>query len=360
MSQAKSKAADPSIDDMLNSIREAIHEETAREVQDAKPAPPPKAASRKPAPRKQVAQKPAAPRQPARKVPPPRPAERAPTMVAPEQSRARGTSVSGSMRELRVSLQPARSSQSPGMITARSEDFLSLKNKLASLTQQPSFSVGSSTVGPIAGVMGGDTRVDEAVNRLNTAEQLQRANNPPPPPPAAVQPAPPPDNEPPPMMRAAVDETLPDPIQVEPVTVEAVNVEPANVEPVVETQQAPAEVVQAAPVVSEPVAEATAEPEAVVVEPSVITPAPIKAAAPAPVEAGPMMSSDAASAAAKAFEHLAEQLFRETDEGQRILQDTASDMIRPMLKKWLDDNLPSLVERLVREEIERVARKGGR
>jgi hypothetical protein len=31
-------------------------------------------------------------------------------------------------------------------------------------------------------------------------------------------------------------------------------------------------------------------------------------------------------------------------------------MLRPMLKSWLDDNLPGLVERLVRTEIERVAR----
>jgi len=31
-------------------------------------------------------------------------------------------------------------------------------------------------------------------------------------------------------------------------------------------------------------------------------------------------------------------------------------MLRPMLKQWLDDNLPGIVERLVRQEIERVAR----
>jgi cell pole-organizing protein PopZ len=31
-------------------------------------------------------------------------------------------------------------------------------------------------------------------------------------------------------------------------------------------------------------------------------------------------------------------------------------MLRPMHQDWLDDNLPGLVERLVREEIERVAR----
>jgi cell pole-organizing protein PopZ len=33
-------------------------------------------------------------------------------------------------------------------------------------------------------------------------------------------------------------------------------------------------------------------------------------------------------------------------------------MLRPMLKTWLDANLPGLVERLVRAEIQRVARSG--
>ena len=32
------------------------------------------------------------------------------------------------------------------------------------------------------------------------------------------------------------------------------------------------------------------------------------------------------------------------------------DMLRPMLKQWLDDNLPPIVERMVRDEIQRVAR----
>ncbi len=40
--------------------------------------------------------------------------------------------------------------------------------------------------------------------------------------------------------------------------------------------------------------------------------------------------------------------------------DMAREMLRPMLQEWLDDNLPTLVERLVREEIERVARGGTR
>ncbi len=40
----------------------------------------------------------------------------------------------------------------------------------------------------------------------------------------------------------------------------------------------------------------------------------------------------------------------------RTLEDLVREMLRPMLKNWLDANLPSLVERLVRAEIERVSR----
>jgi hypothetical protein len=39
----------------------------------------------------------------------------------------------------------------------------------------------------------------------------------------------------------------------------------------------------------------------------------------------------------------------------RTLQDLVQGTLRPMLKLWLDDNLPPLVERLVRAEIERLA-----
>ena len=40
----------------------------------------------------------------------------------------------------------------------------------------------------------------------------------------------------------------------------------------------------------------------------------------------------------------------------RTLEDLVREMLRPMLKTWLDDNLPGMVERLVRAEIERVSR----
>jgi cell pole-organizing protein PopZ len=40
----------------------------------------------------------------------------------------------------------------------------------------------------------------------------------------------------------------------------------------------------------------------------------------------------------------------------RTLEELVSELLRPMLKAWLDDNLPGMVERLVRAEIERVSR----
>ena len=43
----------------------------------------------------------------------------------------------------------------------------------------------------------------------------------------------------------------------------------------------------------------------------------------------------------------------------RTIDDLVRDMLRPMLKSWLDENLPTIVERLVRAEIERVSRGRG-
>jgi uncharacterized protein len=44
-------------------------------------------------------------------------------------------------------------------------------------------------------------------------------------------------------------------------------------------------------------------------------------------------------------------------ENGRTLQDLVREMLRPMLKSWLDDNLPTVVERPVLAEIERIIGK---
>jgi cell pole-organizing protein PopZ len=71
----------------------------------------------------------------------------------------------------------------------------------------------------------------------------------------------------------------------------------------------------------------------------------------------PILSRDAETAASAAFGALASSL--SSSNGGRTLEDIVGDMLRPMLKEWLDDNLPALVERLVAEEIERVSRRRG-
>jgi uncharacterized protein len=44
---------------------------------------------------------------------------------------------------------------------------------------------------------------------------------------------------------------------------------------------------------------------------------------------------------------------------ERTLEEIVRDMLRPMLQSWLDEHLPSIVERLVREEIARVVGEAG-
>jgi uncharacterized protein len=68
-----------------------------------------------------------------------------------------------------------------------------------------------------------------------------------------------------------------------------------------------------------------------------------------------LLSQRASEAVSAAFGSLANTMFAE---GSRSIEDVVREMLRPMLKTWLEDNLPSLVERLVRAEIERVSRGG--
>ena len=70
-------------------------------------------------------------------------------------------------------------------------------------------------------------------------------------------------------------------------------------------------------------------------------------------ETASLLSQEAGAHVARSFSELA-AVFNGME--RRSLEDMAQDMLRPMLQEWLDDNLPTLVERLVREEIERVAR----
>jgi len=89
---------------------------------------------------------------------------------------------------------------------------------------------------------------------------------------------------------------------------------------------------------------------------SVSAPAPKPVAPQAPAVAEePLTSSITESSVASSFAALFTS--RLLPDEQNVAEMTR-ELLRPMLKAWLDDNLPVMVERLVRAEIERVARGG--
>jgi cell pole-organizing protein PopZ len=88
-------------------------------------------------------------------------------------------------------------------------------------------------------------------------------------------------------------------------------------------------------------------------EPSAEAP---RAVAAMPYPDRPLVSPRTAAVVDMAFNSLAHTVLVQNS---RTLEDLVREMLKPMLKAWLDDNLPNMVERLVRAEIERVSRGRG-
>ncbi|HYZ42230.1 MAG TPA: DUF2497 domain-containing protein [Stellaceae bacterium] len=80
-----------------------------------------------------------------------------------------------------------------------------------------------------------------------------------------------------------------------------------------------------------------------------------------------ILSSTASEATAAAFAQLGALPRERRREGElslggtdrRTLEDIVREMLRPLLQSWLDEHLPGIVERLVREEIARVVGEAG-
>lgn len=70
-------------------------------------------------------------------------------------------------------------------------------------------------------------------------------------------------------------------------------------------------------------------------------------------EAAPLISQAAEGLVSSAFSNLGLAVL---NRNARTIEDLVQEMLRPMLKAWLDQNLPPMVERMVRSEIERVTR----
>ena len=106
--------------------------------------------------------------------------------------------------------------------------------------------------------------------------------------------------------------------------------------------------------------EAAPEPEPLPTPPPPVA-APLSAAE-------PLVSRPTAETAASALSSLANTVEIERlssmpmgttyiGNGGRTLEDMTIELMRPLLKGWLDQNLPPIVERLVQKEIERISRR---
>jgi cell pole-organizing protein PopZ len=117
-------------------------------------------------------------------------------------------------------------------------------------------------------------------------------------------------------------------------------------------------------VFDEPVAAAPAPTP--VAAPAPVAAAPIRAPEPMPaqrtpapvassLEDEPIVSEPASHVAAGAFGRLAGSV-RVADQPNQTLEGMIRQLVKPMLKEWLDQNLPAIVEAKVEAELDRISR----
>ncbi|MDH4384771.1 MAG: DUF2497 domain-containing protein [Caulobacter sp.] len=83
-------------------------------------------------------------------------------------------------------------------------------------------------------------------------------------------------------------------------------------------------------------------------------PQPVAYVAPAPVDDDPIIGAVAAAATASAFGRLEAALAMPAP--GRSLDDVVRELLKPLIKTWLDDNLPRIVEAKVTEAVEKLQR----
>jgi len=110
----------------------------------------------------------------------------------------------------------------------------------------------------------------------------------------------------------------------------------------------------------------TAEPDppkSAELPPTTTPPSPDKERIPVPAEGfkkPEIVSEEALAASTAALSQLAQSVSRtrEPTPGQsKTVEEVVREAVEPMLKTWLDTNLPRIVERMVREAIDRVVRR---
>ncbi|UYY78125.1 DUF2497 domain-containing protein [Sphingomonas sp. R1] len=106
------------------------------------------------------------------------------------------------------------------------------------------------------------------------------------------------------------------------------------------------------PDAEDPLAEDVLELSEPIVPPS--TEAPVVA----PTVVDPILSDRVAEASREKLEALSRLVVKPQVPGSDTLEGLVREMLKPMLRDWLDDNLPQLVEQIVSREIARIT--GGR
>jgi uncharacterized protein len=124
--------------------------------------------------------------------------------------------------------------------------------------------------------------------------------------------------------------------------------------------------------VPEPVFEAPKEEIEVDLRDSMPEPEPVQPMpppqprAPQPMPAyepeGPMFTDNAAAATLGAFSALSETILVErqramANAGNVTLEDIVKELLAPLMRQWIDQHVPSIVERLLREELDKIARQ---
>jgi uncharacterized protein len=117
---------------------------------------------------------------------------------------------------------------------------------------------------------------------------------------------------------------------------------------------APAAEAASAPPPERPAEVAASSPKIAWDKPAAVAPE-FEQIAPPAEEEEPFVSEVTDAAVSASFNALSASVALQSS---AMVESLTREVLRPMLKTWLDDNLPSLVERLVRAEIQRVARGG--
>jgi cell pole-organizing protein PopZ len=254
------------------------------------------------------------------------------------------------LRDLKVSVLPA--SPSATAATARTEDLLALRSRIADLSATRERLARISAGGPssFASVLGGYARPDETQARSGRKNGFE-AQLPPPPGPLRGGIADP--------TGAVAWDAQPATTRLDAPAAERATVLPPQPDAFDEADEGYIESSLPDPGAADYAAEAWDADEDAAEDGSGTASLPAVSGVEIATSRA-MLSQEVADATATAFDRLADTIVSQASGGARSIEDITRDLLRPMLKAWLDTNLQGVVERLVREEIDRVARRSGR